>query len=120
MVVTKRVIVPRTPAGGGNNRGKQRARVCQDEVVRAEGQRIRPSSRASLEAAASSTTSVDSQPPLGTKRTKLSQPRRGVMDESVLGKLLTDPKIWTFSTGNDEDFAGCPGNRNGAAHDPWC
>jgi hypothetical protein len=33
---------------------------------RVEGQRIRPSSQASLEAAASSATSVDSQPPFGT------------------------------------------------------
>lgn len=39
------------------------------------------------------------------------------MDER---KVLTDPKIWTFSTSDDEDLASCPGNRNGAAHDPWC
>ena len=71
MVVTKRVIVPRTPAVGGNNEwgkgGGQGARgICQDGVGHVEGQRIRPSSKASLKAAASSATSVDSQPPLGT------------------------------------------------------
>jgi len=67
MVVTKRVIVPRTPAIAGNhNIGNKGRSVCQDGVGQEEGQRIRPSSQASLEAAASSATSVDSQPPFGT------------------------------------------------------
>lgn len=35
-------------------------------------------------------------------------------------KILTDPVIWTFSTGNDEDLASGPGDRDGATHDPWC
>jgi hypothetical protein len=67
MVVTKRVIVPRTPAIAGNhNSGNKGRSVRQDGVGQEEGQRIRPSSQASLEAAASSATSVDSQPPFGT------------------------------------------------------
>ena len=35
-------------------------------------------------------------------------------------KTLTDPVIWTLSTGDDEDLASCPGNGDGAAHDPGC
>ncbi len=34
------------------------------------------------------------------------------------GETLTDPVIRTLSTGNDEDLASCPSNRDGATHDP--
>ena len=95
---------------------KQGGSVRQDEVGRVEGQMIRPSSEASLKAAASSPPSVDSQPPLGTKEDNAesaSNLRRSV------GEVLTDPKIWAFSTSNDENLASCSGDRDGAAHDPW-
>jgi hypothetical protein len=40
--------------------------------------------------------------------------------ERAREKVLTDPRIWTFSTGNDEDLASSPRDRNGATHNPWC
>jgi hypothetical protein len=48
---------------GGKNRGDEN-----QEVRRGREQRVGPSSRASLEAAASNCTSDGSQPPLGTKK----------------------------------------------------
>ena len=46
--------------------GKKRGQMGQEVGRRGRGQRRRPSSKASLDAAASSTPSVGSQPPLGT------------------------------------------------------
>lgn len=61
-----------THAGYSRRPHKGRS-VCQDGVGQEEGQRIRPSSQASLEAAASSATSDDSQPPLGTLKRGLNE-----------------------------------------------
>lgn len=74
IVITKRVIVPRAPAvrwTGSNNGGaraheQQRGEENQEVRRRREGQRVRPSSKASRKAAFSSFTSDDSQPPFGT------------------------------------------------------
>ena len=46
--------------------GKKRGQMGQEAGRRGRGQRRRPSSKASLDAAASSPLSVGSQPPLGT------------------------------------------------------
>jgi hypothetical protein len=43
--------------------------------------------------------------------------RRGATGK---GETLTDPVIRTLSTGDDEDLASCPSNRDGATHDPRC
>ena len=87
MVVTKRVIVPRTPATAGNhNSGNKGRSLCQDGVGEEERQRIRPSSQASPEAAASSATSEDSQPPFGTLRNRAESakmPRFNVLGEET-------------------------------------
>lgn len=89
IVVTKRVIVPRTPAGIV----EQGESARQDEVGRVEGQMIRPSSEASLKAAASSPPSVDSQPPLGTRNTMLSQ---HMIVSQLLGRYLQTQKFGRF------------------------
>lgn len=56
---------------------------------------------------------------LRKKKTELSQ-RMALKRMPGKGKKLTNPVIWTFSAGNNEDLASCPRNGNGAAHNPWC
>lgn len=76
IVITNRVMVPRTPAvrvkdanetqGKVGGEGEER-RSKNQEVRRHRGTKVGPSSKASREAAASNSTSDGSHPPFGTK-----------------------------------------------------
>lgn len=108
--------------------GRGRKAIRQEWGRRTDGQRVRPSSKASREAAASSTPSVGSHPPLGTAKScvawragwgmeKMSVPLR----HQDRGRgVLTDPVIWPFPAGNDEDLARCSCYRNRTADDARC
>lgn len=94
-VVTKRVIVPRTPAEVGKCSGTRwectsgwgrTGRWAKDSTFfrgLSQGSGLKPNVR------------------------------------SLPTTFRQDPKIRTFSTGNDENLASCSGNGDGAAHDPW-
>ena len=77
---------------------------------RLEGQRLRPSSKASREAAASRTTSDCSQPPFGTvKGLKIVNGIVGLVNAdskhvSSCMKILTNPSVLSFTARDHEYF----------------
>lgn len=90
---------------------------------RRKEQRLRPSSKASREAAASRTTSDGSQPPFGTvnggNTVSGNHEVWWILSETDwLYEALTNPSILSFATRNHEDFSCCPGNWYCTAHDP--